>query len=97
MLWPLGAASILSCLGFTSGGVTAGDLIFCLHRGGPTLKYNIGSLAAMVQSVVYGGATGGIFSVLQSAGATMVLVPPFGSILLFGVCAALLYYFVIAR
>jgi len=34
----------------------------------------------MTQSVVYGGATGGLFSLLQSAGATMVL-PPVGAIL----------------
>ena len=32
-----------------------------------------GSLAATTQSIVYGGATGGLFSLLQSAGATMVL------------------------
>lgn len=42
------------------------------------LRYNIGSLAAIVQSIVYGGAAGGIFSLLQSAGATMI----FGKILL---------------
>ncbi|KAF9789702.1 hypothetical protein BJ322DRAFT_552305 [Thelephora terrestris] len=39
-----------------------------------------GSLAATVQSVVYGGATGGLFSLLQSAGATMVL-PSAGTII----------------
>ena len=44
------------------------------------LKYNTGSVAATVQSIVYGGATGGIFSLLQSAGATMVL-QPIGTIL----------------
>ena len=82
---------------FTPRGVAAGDLIFCLHRGGPTLKYNIGSLAARVQSKVYRGETRGIFSVLQSAGARMVLMPFVGKILLFGVCAASLYYFVIIR
>ena len=43
------------------------------------LSYNIGSLAAFIQSIVYGGATGGLFSLLQSAGATMVL-PSVGTI-----------------
>jgi len=38
-----------------------------------------GSLAATIQSIVYGGATGGLFSLLQSAGATMVL-PSVGTI-----------------
>jgi hypothetical protein len=37
------------------------------------LSHNPGSLAATIQSIVYGGATGGLFSLLQSAGATMVL------------------------
>ena len=37
------------------------------------LKGSLGSIAAVIQSVVYGGATGGLFSLLQSAGATMVL------------------------
>ena len=35
-----------------------------------------GSLAAGLQSAIYGGATGGVFSVLQSIGATAVLAPP---------------------
>ncbi|KAF9643749.1 hypothetical protein BDM02DRAFT_3077775, partial [Thelephora ganbajun] len=38
-----------------------------------------GSIAATIQSIVYGGATGGLFSLLQSAGATMVL-PSVGTI-----------------
>jgi len=37
------------------------------------LRCCLGSIAATIQSVVYGGATGGLFSLLQSAGATMVL------------------------
>ena len=41
---------------------------------------DIGSIAATIQSIVYGGATGGLFSLLQSAGATMVL-PSIGTIL----------------
>ena len=43
------------------------------------LRPNIGSLAATIQSIVYGGATGGLFSLLQSAGATIVL-PSIGTI-----------------
>ncbi|KAG7092613.1 hypothetical protein E1B28_008956 [Marasmius oreades] len=35
-----------------------------------------GSLAAGIQSVIYGGATGGVFSALQSIGATAVMAPP---------------------
>ncbi len=35
-----------------------------------------GSLAAAIQSVVYGGATGGLFSIFQSIGATAVVAPP---------------------
>ena len=34
-----------------------------------------GSIAAGVQSVVYGGATCGVFSALQSVGATMAWLP----------------------
>lgn len=44
------------------------------------LNYGLGSIAASIQSIVYGGATGGLFSLLQSAGATMVL-PSVGAIL----------------
>ena len=47
---------------------------------GPSAEDSTGSLAATIQSIVYGGATGGIFSLLQSAGATMVL-PSIGTIL----------------
>jgi hypothetical protein len=36
----------------------------------------IGSLAAGLQSIVYGASTGGLFSVLQSIGATAVVAPP---------------------
>ena len=43
------------------------------------LRPNIGSLAATIQSIVYGGTTGGLFSLLQSAGATIAL-PSIGTI-----------------
>ena len=33
------------------------------------------SLASSIQAVAYGGATGGVFSILQSFGATAVLNP----------------------
>ena len=42
------------------------------------LRYSIGSLAAIIKSIVYGSATG-LFSLLQSARATMVL-PSIGTI-----------------
>ena len=35
----------------------------------------LGSAAASIQSAIYGGATCGVFSVLQSVGATMMWVP----------------------
>ena len=35
----------------------------------------VGSLAAVVQSIFYGGATCGVFSILQSVGATLAWVP----------------------
>lgn len=44
------------------------------------MSYSLGSLAASIQSIVYGGATGGLFSLLQSAGATIVL-PSVGAML----------------
>jgi hypothetical protein len=44
------------------------------------LSSSLGSFAATIQSIVYGGVTGGLFSLLQSAGATMVL-PSVGAIL----------------
>ena len=37
------------------------------------LSHSPGSLAVTIQSIVYGSATGGLFSLLQSARATMVL------------------------
>ena len=43
------------------------------------LSCSLGSFAATIQSIVYGSMTGGIFSLLQSAGATMVL-PSVGTI-----------------
>jgi hypothetical protein len=44
-----------------------------------------GSLAAGIQSLVYGASTGGVFSVFQSIGATAVVAPP--AALLLGVAA----------
>lgn len=47
-----------------------------------------GSVAAFIQSIFYGGGTTGIFSMLQSFGATAAFAPPvalvFGGLLLFG-------------
>ena len=61
----------LSLADLTSRGVAPRDLIFA-SIGEAQRKYNIGSLAATVQSTVSGGATGGISSLLQSAGAGAV-------------------------
>ena len=41
----------------------------CKHHLLPFLGVAAGSMAATVQSVIYGGATTGAFSILQSAGA----------------------------
>jgi hypothetical protein len=40
-----------------------------------------GSLAAGIQSLVYGASTGGLFSIFQSIGATAVVAPPVALIL----------------
>ena len=47
-----------------------------------------GSIAAGIQSVVYGGATGGLFSICQSIGATAVIASPVGIALGVGAVAA---------
>lgn len=39
----------------------------------------VGSIAAGLQSLIYGGATGGVFAALQSAGATIVAPSLFAS------------------
>ena len=66
-------------MGFGTAGVVAGNLTF-LPLNCPNAEGSIGSIAATVQSIVYGGLTTGIFSLLQSAGATMVL-PSIGTLL----------------
>ena len=78
LLAPFAIGGALAAVGFTSAGVAAGNLFFLTQRT-RLLSYSLGSVAATVQSVVYGGATGGLFSLLQSAGATMVL-PSAGTI-----------------
>ena len=77
MLAPVAAVGALTAAGFTQAGIAGGET---LALGGDwTLIYGLGSIAATIQSIVYGGATGGAFSLLQSAGATMVL-PSIGAI-----------------
>ena len=55
----------------TSGGVAAGDWIVA-SAGEAQRKYNIGSLAATVQSTEYGDVIGDILSWLQSAWVVVV-------------------------
>ncbi|PPQ99350.1 hypothetical protein CVT26_014013 [Gymnopilus dilepis] len=59
VLGPAMVVGGLNSVGFTSTGVA-------------TVYYAIGSLATTVQSMFYGGATSGLFSICQSIGATAV-------------------------
>ena len=67
-----GAAVALPAIGFGTGGVVGGT---CLDQYTSSMLMHswthTGSIAATVQSVFYGGATGGLFSLFQSAGATI--------------------------
>lgn len=83
---PALAAGILGAVGFTGAGVGAGKLqSLCSHNLCSSM-YIIGSFAAAVQSIIYGGATGGFFSVIQAAGAT--IVAPSAAAAGFGAAAA---------
>jgi len=58
----------------------------------PSLQTNTthdtASIAAFLQSVIYGGATGGLFSVFQSLGATAVAPPLFQTLAGLGTATA---------
>ncbi|KAK1235619.1 hypothetical protein PQX77_001151 [Marasmius sp. AFHP31] len=56
-----------------------------------------GSPAAAVQSAVWGGATGGLFSICQSIGATAVLASPVGMVFGTGAVVAGAGYFAWGR
>ena len=77
------AAVALPIIGFGAGGVAAGtsslslDAVCCKDL--VELIIDAGSIAAGIQSVFYGGATCGVFSVLQSVGAT-IAAPAIGSV-----------------
>ncbi|KAL0058560.1 hypothetical protein AAF712_014752 [Marasmius tenuissimus] len=69
----------------TGGGLIAGGSSVLLPTAGLATLNAVGftssgvaagSLAAGLQSAVYGGATGGLFSICQSIGATAVVAPP---------------------
>ena len=78
------AAVALPIIGFGAAGVAAGtsslslDAVCCKDL--VELIIDAGSIAASIQSVFYGGATCGVFSVLQSVGAT-IAAPAVGSVL----------------
>lgn len=69
----------LNAIGFTAGGVAAG-MLFKQHRRLWLILLFAGSLAAALQSIFYGGATTGLFSIFQSLGATAVL-PAAGTVI----------------
>jgi hypothetical protein len=65
-------------LGFTTAGVAAGKRIMHLPDSyGFFTKFDSGSVAAAIQSVVYGAAVpaGSAFAILQGVGATATIVP----------------------
>ncbi|KAL0063767.1 hypothetical protein AAF712_009324 [Marasmius tenuissimus] len=85
-----------------SGGLIAGGSSVLLPTAGiatlnavgfTTSGVAAGSLAAGIQSAVYGGATGGLFSICQSIGATAVIASPAGIVLGAGAVAAGAGYF----
>jgi len=61
-------------------GVTASAYVFLPVAGFTASGIRLGSSAAEIQSVVYGANTGGLFSVLQSTGATMTASSVAGSV-----------------
>ena len=71
---------LVAAIGFMPAGVVASELLVTtiytslITTCDPTWP---GSLAASVQSVVYGAATGGAFSALQSLSATSFVWPDF--------------------
>ncbi|KAL0564683.1 hypothetical protein V5O48_017356 [Marasmius crinis-equi] len=79
------------------GGLIAGGSTFLFPNAGIATLNALGftsagvaadSVAAGVQSFVYGGATTGLFSVCQSIGATTVLASPVGIVLATGAVTA---------
>ena len=67
-----GAAVVLPAIGFGTGGVVGGTCLDLYISSIPMHSWtHAGSIAATVQSIFYGGATGGLFSLFQSAGATI--------------------------
>ena len=80
MLLPSLAVALVNLVGFTTTGVVGGAL--SLQKSNVevltiTLHYSYtGSLAALIQSSVYGGSASGVFSMLQSFGATSAIAPP---------------------
>jgi hypothetical protein len=84
---PAMTVGMLGIIGFGSGGVAAGQY-FSPSRESPPPYANAGSVAACLQSAIYGGATGGLFSVFQALGATMVAPSLFATFAGFGTAAA---------
>ena len=81
MALPSLLVGILHIVGFTPAGVAAGEHILAIAwSGSDTLAMYCmvfilsGSVAAWIQSVIYGGAAGGLFSILQSFGASATVI-----------------------
>ena len=51
-------------------------MVRCIQVGLIYCNISIGSIAALIQSVIFGGQTAGWFSVLQGIGATATISPP---------------------
>lgn len=87
---PAVTVGILGVIGFTPGGVAAGTFPLSSQAFPSSQTYTslTGSIAAGLQSVLYGGATGGLFSVLQCLGATAVAPSIFATFAGVGTAAA---------
>jgi hypothetical protein len=76
-LLPTLIAITVNILGFTTGGVLKGKYLRIYMQVSLIFRdILLGSIAALIQSVVYGGETSGWFSVLQGIGATASISPP---------------------
>ena len=70
---------VVNILGFTVGGVLPGKYLLPIYTSSSWLYFSwyfLGSIAALIQSAIYGGQTAGLFSVFQWFGATAAISSP---------------------